>query len=98
MGTTRIAVESNNKNKLGEEEMDVIPRKCKVSFSNIFIREYALQPGDNPSVTAGVPIALGSEVLREKTVDIDKFERKRRKHRRYCKWDFQLTPQQRERR
>jgi hypothetical protein len=45
-----------------------------VNFSNVAIRDYSICPGDNPSVSRGVPLSLDWGYDQEKSQDIDDFE------------------------
>jgi hypothetical protein len=40
----------------------------------VFIREYSLECGDNPSVTSGPPVTLGWSYNKHSPLDIDSFE------------------------
>jgi len=50
-----------------------------VSYTSISIREYPVIPGDNPSVTRGVPLSIGWEYEPERTFDLDAYEKSRRR-------------------
>lgn len=52
----------------------VIPRDKSVRFSSVDIRDYSLCPGDNPSVSRGIPISLNWDYGEEQSYDITKFE------------------------
>ena len=51
-------------------------RSC-VSFCNVEIREHEVQLGDNPSVSAGLPLTLGWKVVRSSIHDVDEYESNR---------------------
>jgi hypothetical protein len=46
----------------------------KVTFQRVEIRQYERQPGDNPSVSRGVPIGLGWKVVKTESYRFDEFE------------------------
>lgn len=46
----------------------------KVTFQRVEIRQYERQPGDNPSVSRGVPISLGWKVVKTESYRVDEFE------------------------
>jgi hypothetical protein len=52
--------------------------KPKVDFHDIEILEFHYILGDNPAVTSGCPIALGSELVQTCKLDVDEFEHHRR--------------------
>ncbi len=45
-----------------------------VSFGKVFVREYCRQVGDNPSVSAGCPLAIGWMFNSHGEIDIDSYE------------------------
>lgn len=51
----------------------------QVDFHDIEILEFNYRLGDNPSVTAGAPIALGDELVRQSKVMVDHYELQRGK-------------------
>ncbi|KAL3803807.1 hypothetical protein HJC23_003969 [Cyclotella cryptica] len=55
-------------------ETSPVGKHCKVTFTHVTVREYCLECGDNPSVTAGPPLSLGWEYNKKGTIDIDSFE------------------------
>lgn len=59
---------------LESEDTSTIRRQCKVTFTHVTVREYCLECGDNPSVTAGPPLSLGWDYNKKGTIDIDSFE------------------------
>ena len=54
-------------------------QKRSVSFGSLAVDEFALGVGDNPSVSGGVPVALSHHRTNSYNMDIDQFERLRRK-------------------
>jgi hypothetical protein len=46
-----------------------------VSFGRIEIREYPYDLGDNPSVSAGVPVTLGWDYTDEYDFEVENYER-----------------------
>jgi len=48
--------------------------KKEVSFNTIEIKQYERLPGDNPSVSCGVPLSLGWEVVDTQIVSVDEYE------------------------
>ena len=50
-----------------------------VCFEDIEILEFHYILGDNPSVTSGCPIALGSELVQKCVVDVESYEQTRGK-------------------
>lgn len=58
------------------EQSSGCPSKAKkcVSFDIINVREYERQPGDNPSVSRGAPVALGWNVVKEDLFPLDEYE------------------------
>mmetsp|Transcript_9491 Transcript_9491/g.17859 ORF Transcript_9491/g.17859 Transcript_9491/m.17859 type:complete len:520 (+) Transcript_9491:5-1564(+) len=50
------------------------PLTSTLSYNSVTIREYAFIPGDNPSVSRGVPITIDWEHQWERTFDLDAFE------------------------
>lgn len=67
----------------------------KVSFSNVDIREYCRQVGDNPSVSSGCPLAIGWMFNCHGEIDIDSYEADRAIDRAPTRC-VRLTPKQRE--
>ncbi len=65
-----------------------------VSFSNVDIRGYSICPGDNPSVSRGVPLSLDWDYDPETSQEIDQFEDDRESYRR-VKDDLKLPSLQR---
>lgn len=59
-------------------------RASGVSFANIFIREYEVIPGDNPSVSVGCPLSLGWDYESEFSVALDDYETARPRPRCFC--------------
>jgi hypothetical protein len=55
----------------------------QVTFDDIEILEFHYILGDNPSVTSGCPVALGTELVDKSVFDVDCYEqcRGKRKHR-----------------
>jgi hypothetical protein len=51
----------------------------KVSFNEIEILEFPYILGDNPSVSSGAPIALGHELVKQRTLEVDNYEQNRGK-------------------
>ena len=62
----------------------VIAKDKSVRFSNVAIRDYSLCPGDNPSVSRGVPISLDWDYDEEHSYNINKFEDGRFGQRRFA--------------
>ena len=62
------------------EEGQASTRKRSVSFDSVHVHEHTVVLGDNPSVSSGLPIALGERSLTE-TMDIDEYEEYERRHR-----------------
>lgn len=58
------------------ESDDATPphRRHRVAFTNVTVREYSLECGDNPSVTSGPPLTLGWKYNVCGRTDIDTFE------------------------
>jgi hypothetical protein len=61
------------KSCLKKEEEGPGPMK-KVCFDQIQVREMPIILGDNPAVSAGVPITIGWKFQKEITVEVDYFE------------------------
>eukprot|EP00522_Entomoneis_paludosa_P011428 CAMPEP_0172452212 /NCGR_PEP_ID=MMETSP1065-20121228/9944_1 /TAXON_ID=265537 /ORGANISM="Amphiprora paludosa, Strain CCMP125" /LENGTH=580 /DNA_ID=CAMNT_0013204243 /DNA_START=326 /DNA_END=2068 /DNA_ORIENTATION=+ len=57
-------------------------QKPKVSFANVYLREYARTVGDNPSCSSGPPISIDWEHTPTSSQTLDHFEQKRRNTRR----------------
>lgn len=55
----------------------VVVKKSTVTFDKIEIREFAPMVGDNPAVSGGVPIALGSILIQQRVLSIKHYERDR---------------------
>eukprot|EP00590_Aulacoseira_subarctica_P005120 CAMPEP_0172435646 /NCGR_PEP_ID=MMETSP1064-20121228/71299_1 /TAXON_ID=202472 /ORGANISM="Aulacoseira subarctica , Strain CCAP 1002/5" /LENGTH=416 /DNA_ID=CAMNT_0013183991 /DNA_START=427 /DNA_END=1677 /DNA_ORIENTATION=- len=70
----------------------------KVSFHIAEFQHYARQPGDNPSVSAGVALSLGWEVLDVQVFSIDEYERQVgvTPARRYTRKELALSREERE--
>ena len=51
--------------------------KCKVAWSKIECHCHGITLGDNPSVSYGPPVALGSELLDSQVLEIDEYEEHR---------------------
>lgn len=51
----------------------------QVGFDEIEILEFHYILGDNPSVGAGAPIAIGNELVDRSTVDLEFYEKSRGK-------------------
>jgi hypothetical protein len=51
-----------------------IPRRS-VAFSHVELHEFKLVIGDSPSVSKGVPIALGPKLERKSVVEINFYEK-----------------------
>lgn len=66
-----------------------------VSFGSVNVREYERIIGDNPAVSAGVPIGLGWSYSNYLEVDVDIYESSVRKPGPRTRRDFFLTPQNR---
>jgi hypothetical protein len=47
----------------------------RISFGTIQILEFMPQIGDNPAVSSGCPITLGSKIQARQVVDVDAYER-----------------------
>ena len=45
-----------------------------VSFNTVEIKQYERLPGDNPSVSCGVPLSLGWEVVDTQILSVDEYE------------------------
>ena len=79
--------------KLERPTLNVPPIRRQVSFGKIQIREYAPTIGDQPFVSAGVPIALSNTKVREfNDVPIDIYEHVRRPLRRQNSRQLMLKP------
>lgn len=74
------------------------PRSVKktVSFDSVEIRQYERQPGCNPSVSQGVPIAIGWNVVDSNIIRLDEYEGRVSQTRR-TKNQLLLSPEERER-
>lgn len=49
-----------------------------VKYNSVTIREYSIIPGDNPSVSKGVPLAIDWDHQWERTFDLDAYEKGRK--------------------
>lgn len=47
---------------------------CSVSFSTVCIHSHAITLGNNPSVSSGAPVAIGSECIDTRTFSVDEYE------------------------
>lgn len=54
-----------------------VSQKSNVSFDKLYVREYGMVLGDNPSVSAGPPVSIGWEVQEEYNHDIENYEEER---------------------
>lgn len=71
-----------NKMKSCIKSQESLRIKKRVCFDQIYVREYPVILGDNPSVTAGVPVTIDWNFQKEVEIELDYFEiyRTERKH------------------
>ena len=62
------------KSELEEPKRQPKRSTCSVSFSTICIHSHAITLGNNPSVSSGAPVAIGSECIDTRTFSVDDYE------------------------
>lgn len=68
--------------------------KVDVKFGSVSIREYSIEPGDNPGVTRGPPITIEWNHHSELSYDVDLHEEFRQGQRRF-RSEFKIPPRER---
>jgi hypothetical protein len=63
------------------EQQELEPKSI-LRYDSVTIREYAFIPGDNPSVSKGVPLTIDWDYQWEKTFDLDAYEKNKKTPRR----------------
>lgn len=84
---TNTSLSSSSEHK----EIDIPPsddpqrqQRRGVRFSDIYIREYAITLGDNPSCTSGPPVSLDWQFSEFNPIELDQYEEHRGKRRTRC--------------
>jgi hypothetical protein len=78
-----IETEQSSETSLDYSESSNIgsSKKKMVVFDKVKVVEFLPALGDNPSVSAGVPVALSKEHVQIREVDLDQYERQRKPRR-----------------
>lgn len=71
----RSCLKSNADDPSAHDRLD---KDVHVSFTEVKLCQFERILGDNPSVSSGVPVALGAKLVAEETLTVEEFEESRR--------------------
>ena len=67
----------------------------RVNFTTVEIQEYPIIPGDNPSVSTGVPLTIDWMPLNKNAYDFEEYEQAVEETRRTCRAEIRVPPSRR---